>query len=157
MFGHHSAYVILEKLNVFSVNSRKSWVVLKTSGHDRLKCLNADSLEMRRIKFDLAMYYSILHELVHIPCQTLFQVRDMRTRTNGLTLYKEKFNCNIERYIFRHRQINIWNSLPQNVVSSSSLCLFKRRLNTLDLDSIIFKALVSAWRVLSLLVTNSYS
>jgi len=111
---------------------------------DRLKCLKADSLEMRRVKFDLSMYYNILHETVHFPSQTIFQVRDIRTRSNGLTLYKERLYCNSERYIFRNRQINIWNSLPQNVVSSDSLFLFNKRLNVLDLDSIIFKVHLSA-------------
>src|ERR1700730_15106971 len=106
----------------------------------RLKCLDAESLELSRMNFDLSMYYKILNELVDIPWDTLFQVRDIRTRSNGLTLYKDKFNCNLKRYIFRNRCINIWNSLPQNVVCASNISLFNSRINSLDLDSIIRKA-----------------
>jgi len=107
---------------------------------DRLKRLETESLEMRRIKCDLAMYFKILHETVDIPHCTLFQVRVVRTRSNGLTLYKDKFHSNQERYFFRNRCINIWNMLPQNVVCASNLSLFNTRLNALDLNSIICRA-----------------
>ena len=117
---------------------------------DRLKCLNAESLEMRRIKFDLSMYFKILHGLVDLSSDTLFQVRDIRTRNNGLTLYKAKFNCNIERYSFKNRSVNIWNLLPENVVSSNELSLFNSRLNSLDMIPLIRKAFwgLSDWTVL---------
>lgn len=107
---------------------------------DRLKCLDAESLEMRRIKFDLTMYFKILHDLVDLDSDTLFQVRDIRTRSNGCTLYKAKFNCNMERYSFKNRSVNIWNMLPENVVGSSELSLFSRGLNSLDVIPIIRKA-----------------
>ena len=111
---------------------------------ERLKCLNVESLELRRIKFDLSMYFKILHEFVDMPSHTLFQVRDIRTRSNGITLFNEKFERNFERYIFRNRCINIWNLLPHTVVNSNNLCLFKSRLNSLDLASIIHRASVSS-------------
>ena len=103
------------------------------------------TLELCRMKFDLSMYYKILHGFVDIPRDTLFKVRDIRTRSNGLILYKDKFNCNLERYIFRNRCINIWKSLPQNVVCASNLSLFNNSINSLDLDSIIRKASSSTW------------
>ena len=99
---------------------------------------------MRRIKCDLSMYFKILYEFVDIPFDTFFQVRNVRTRNNGLTLYKGKFNCNLERYIFRNRCINVWNLLPQNVVCSNDLQSFNRNLNSIDLVSLICKASVSA-------------
>jgi hypothetical protein len=110
----------------------------------RLECLGAETLEKRRIKFDLTMYFKILYGIVDLNSESLFQVRDMRTRNNGLTLYKAKFNCNLERYIFRNRCINIWNMLPQTVIGSSDLSVFKRHLNSFDLDAIILKAFVSS-------------
>ena len=111
---------------------------------ERLKCLNAESLEMRRTKYDLYMYFKILHGLVHIDSETLFQIRDIRTRNNGLTLFKSKFRCNIERYLFRNRCVNIWNLLPQNVVASNDLSIFKRHINTLNLESIVLKASITS-------------
>ena len=113
--------------------------------NDRLKCLNAESLELRRIKHDLTMYFKIVHGIVDCRpnSESMFQVRDVRTRNNGLTLFKAKFNCNLERYIFMKRCINIWNLLPQTVVGSSDVFAFKRRLNAIDLNPIILKASVS--------------
>ena len=111
---------------------------------DRLKCLNAETLEMRRIKCDLTMYFKILIGLVDISPDAFFRVRNVRTRNNGLTLYKEKFNYNLERYFFSNRCINVWNLLPQNLVCSSDLSSFKRNLNSLNLVEIIRKASVSA-------------
>jgi hypothetical protein len=111
---------------------------------DRLKCLNAESLEMRRIKCDLTMYYKILNNLVDISSDSLFQVRSVRTRNNGLTLYLDKFNNNLERYVFRNRCLNVWNSLPQTVVCSLNLSSFKNSLNSIDLIPVIRKASVSA-------------
>ena len=90
------------------------------------------------------MYFKILHGLVGLKSVSLFHVQDIRTRNNGLNLHKEKFTCNIERYSFKNRFVNIWNMLPQNVVCFSELSLFNSRLNSIDLPSIIRKALVSA-------------
>ena len=107
---------------------------------ERLKCLKAESLEIRRVKSDLSMYFKILHGCVDMDSDTLFQVRDMRTRSNGLTLHKAKFSCNIERYVFKNRCLNIWNLLPQNVVNSNEISIFNNRLSSIDLISIIHKA-----------------
>ena len=63
----------------------------------RLESLGAESLETRRIKCDLTMYFKILNGIVDLNSESLLQVSDMRTRNNGLTLYKAKFNCNLER------------------------------------------------------------
>jgi len=97
---------------------------------DRLKILNAESLEIRRITCDL--YFKILYKFVGIPFDTFFQVHNVRTRNNDLTLSKGEFNCNHERYIFRNRCINVWNLLPQNVVCSNDLPSFNRNLISTD-------------------------
>ena len=78
-----------------------------------------------------------------IDCDTLFEIRDMRTRNNGLTLHKAKFSNNVERYIFKNRCVSIWNMLPQNVVGSKEPSVFINRLNSIDLGSIILKASIS--------------
>ena len=109
---------------------------------ERLKCLKAESLEIRRVKSDLSMYFKILHGCVDMDSDTLFQVRDMRTRSDGLTLHKAKFSCNIERYVFKNRCLNIWNLLSQNVVNSNEISIFNNRLSSIDLISIIRKASV---------------
>ena len=56
---------------------------------ERLECLNADSLECRRMKTDLGMYHKILHGLVDIEPDSFFQVRNGCTRSNGLSLTLE--------------------------------------------------------------------
>ena len=110
---------------------------------ERLECLNADSLECRRMKTDLGMYHKILHGLVDIEPDSFFQVWNGCTRSNGLSLTKSKINCNLERYSFRNRWVNVWNLLPQYVVCSNDVISFKRNLRSVDLISTVRKAAVT--------------
>jgi hypothetical protein len=99
---------------------------------DRLQQLKAESLELRRIKIDLCMYYKIIFEFVDLPLDDFFCIRNGITRNNGMCIYKGSFNSNAERYYFQNRCINCWNSLPFYVVNSSSPFIFKRGLTGID-------------------------
>ena len=99
---------------------------------DRLQCLGAESLELRRIKIDLCMYYKIIFGFVDLPAEDLFCIRNGITRNNGVCIYKGSFKSNAERYFFNNRCINCWNSLPFYVVNASSPFVFKRCLAGID-------------------------
>ena len=43
------------------------------------------------------------------------------TRSNGLKLYKSRFNSNTRKFFFLQRIINDWNSLPHDVVSAPNV------------------------------------
>ncbi len=91
------------------------------------------------------MYIQMSYEFVDIALNTFFQIHSVRTRNNPLTLYKEKFNCSLELYIFRNRCTNVWNLLPQNIACSNDLSSFNQNPNSIDLASIVLKASVNAW------------
>jgi hypothetical protein len=99
---------------------------------DRLKLLGTESLEQRRLKSDLCMYYKIMFQLVDLPVDNFFVIRNGITRNNGLCIYKSSFRLNSERYFFRNRCINSWNLLPFNVVNALSINNFKRGLSGID-------------------------
>ena len=56
---------------------------------DRLRILNLESLEVRRIKADLILTYKICHRLTDYPLQNIFSIN--RNKTRG---HKFKFNFN---------------------------------------------------------------
>ena len=44
-------------------------------------------------------------------------------------LYQKHVNYDLREYVFANRIITIWNSLPDNVVSSTPINMFKNRLD----------------------------
>ena len=99
---------------------------------ERLQLLGAETLEQRRLKSDLLMYYKIIHKMVDLPVEDFFCIRNGITRNNGACIYKNNFRSNAERYYFQNRCINAWNALPSNVVNAASPFMFKRLLSSID-------------------------
>ena len=57
----------------------------------RLSVLNLESLEYRRLKTHLVMYYKIIHNLIDLNCENFFKFsRHSLTRSHNLTLTKPK-------------------------------------------------------------------
>ena len=110
--------------------------ILFTDYSDRLRLLCLESLELRRLKFDMHMVYKIIHGLVDLPIDEFFTFYDSKYETRGHS-FKLKNNsfCRYQfrKYFFSVRVLPIWNSLPANVVNASSLCVFKARLNNVTL------------------------
>jgi len=96
---------------------------------DRLNYLNLDSLTNRRVKSDLLMCYKILHGYVDVDISSFFaRVTGGVTRGNDMKLYKSRLYSVRDGNFFCNRVINVWNSLPSDVVNASSVGIFKRRL-----------------------------
>ena len=90
---------------------------------ERLKKLKCDTLEIRRLKADLVMYYNVVH--YSFNSEQFFTLKDHKlTRGHSLTIVKKKFNNNISRYAFNNRRIDIWNKLPQQIVNASNITIF---------------------------------
>ena len=90
---------------------------------DRLFLLDLESLEVRRLKADLTMYYKILHNLVDISVNDFFEIRynSHNTRGHSLTLRCRNFNNNLMKNSFVNRHINCWNCLPNCTVHANSI------------------------------------
>jgi hypothetical protein len=69
--------------------------------------------------------------LVDIRLEEIFELNThYKTRNNGLKLKLPYANIDARKYSFAVRTVNIWNSLPRNIVLSPTLDKFKDELNT---------------------------
>src|ERR1044071_9603643 len=104
----------------------------------RLDMLKADTLELRRLKIHVTMYYKIINGYCDIPQSTFFNFRKSITRSNGQALYQAKLNHNAERYYFKNRAVTVWNDLPSNVVQAATVEQFKKLLNGINFSKFLF-------------------
>ena len=104
---------------------------------DRLKILNIDSLELRRLKTVLSVLCIInfsMDWLIWMPkyFSKLINQNVHSTRTNGMKLTKPVSKTSLHSNTISHRCINCWNSLPPDLVLASSLSSFNHKLNEFD-------------------------
>ncbi len=103
----------------------------------RLLALNMQSLELRRLIFDMVYTYKILHGLVDIDLTELFIFSQSGTRGHDLKLYKPTVKHDFSKYFFGNRVVDIWNQLPNSVVTASNLNNFKGLINTIDFSKFL--------------------
>jgi len=66
----------------------------------------------------------------HIDCKVLFQRSQVsHTRGNSIKLSKHLVFSRRDGHIFANLVINIWNQLPDRIVTSPSVACFKRKLS----------------------------
>ena len=103
---------------------------------DRLKLLDIESLEMRRLKCDLKMYYQIMHGLVNLDRYKFFHTvnKSHKTRSHDLQIEKPLYRNNNLANTFASRVIDCWNNLDEQIVTASSLKKFKSSLDGVNLN-----------------------
>jgi len=102
------------------------------SYNERLKRLKADTLELRRVKADLYLYYKIIHNVVDVSEDLKFTFKSARSlRGHSFTICKPVIKSNAEKYSFNNRSIDVWNKLPQHIVNASNFKNFKLTVNKL--------------------------
>ena len=112
-----------------------------SSYQHRLQMLNLETLEIRRVKFDMIIIYKILNNLLDLPFNHFFTLNPSlllySLRRHSLSLLKPKLSKTSTRLnFFSYRTINTWNLLPQDIVTSKSLTIFKSKLKIFDLTKI---------------------
>ena len=105
---------------------------------DRLFKLNLRSLQYRRVEADLIMAYKILHNIVDIPMSKFFAlyVSPYSTRRHRYCLKRRKTSTKLEQNSFANRIVPIWNRLPEEIVLSATLNIFRSKIKSFDLHSI---------------------
>lgn len=97
---------------------------------ERLRELNLFSLSSRRMRGDLIEVFKMFHGLDNVNINDYLNVnRSNNTRTNGFKLTGKRFQSNEAKHYFFNRIVNVWNSLPAQVVNSESLAQFKKKLD----------------------------
>ena len=101
------------------------------SYEERLKCLKLPSLAYRRLRGDLIETYKIMHEIYDpLTTKSLFKIdKTNKLRSHCYKLIKPRVNTTLFQNFFTNRIITAWNSLPEEVVTASSLNLFKNKLD----------------------------
>ena len=104
------------------------------SYEERLAKLKLPSLSYRRLRGDLIEVYKIVHSLYDpITTKSLFTrvPENSKTRkTNSFNLTKTRTNKNPYKFFFTNRVNNIWNQLPNHIVSANSINIFKKKIDS---------------------------
>ena len=95
---------------------------------DRLRKLKLPSLYYRRARGDMIEVFKYLTK-VYKSDNPLVRDYDTRTRGHHLKLKKLYARTQIRRNFFSIRVVDLWNSLPEAIVSSVSLNMFKNRID----------------------------
>jgi len=105
---------------------------------ERLKLLSTDSLEVRRLRFDLTLCFRLLHGLCDFDFNRFFEIRgSSQTRGHSLKLVVQPALRDCRKFFFANRVVKVWNALPENLVTATTLYIFKRNLKTIDLSKFV--------------------
>jgi ribonucleases P/MRP protein subunit RPP40 len=94
----------------------------------RLRALNLESLELRRLKADLILTYKILFGLIDLDPNNFFSLQpehNINTRGHAFRLSVPDSNSDVRRHYFSTRIVTVWNKLPEQSTDFSSLNRFK--------------------------------
>ena len=104
----------------------------------RLSALCLESLELRRLKADLIVCFKILRGFTNIIPSEFFVWSSCSTRGHGMKLYYPDSKVTVRQNFFSVRVVQLWNKLPEEVVSASSVRAFISRLNSMHVSFLIF-------------------
>ena len=98
----------------------------------RLNALNLQSLEERRLIFDLVLMFKIVHGAVDIDPNLLFSFNHNPTRGHDKRVCIQYSRTNCRKYFFVNRVADRWNSLDQSIVNSKDHIEFREKITNLD-------------------------
>ena len=106
---------------------------------ERLAYLKLSTLKYRRARGDMIEVYKIVthkYESLISPC--IARNEQVKTRGTSLKLKVERSKYDLRKYSFTSRIVNLWNSLPESVISADSTNIFKNRLDKFWLKQEVF-------------------
>ena len=112
--------------------------------NDRLHSLKLQSLEHRRLIYDLVLCYKIVHNNSCMTFTDLFKFPSMNSpRRHSLHLHCPVLKSNLHKGSSAYRVISPWNSLPEDIVRAPNSITFKNRLSKFDLSKfLIFPCII---------------
>ena len=137
VWSPHLLHLILKIESVQRSFTKRLLGLENVSYIDRLKTLKVDSLERRRLLYDLCTCFKIVHRYSDISVdlnKTECTGSQIHTRGHNYKLSKDLCHNDIRRFFFCNRICDVWNSLPVDVVNAPSVVSFKNRVKKVDLD-----------------------
>ena len=119
---------------VENVQRRATRILPELRGLDyeaRLRSLKLPTLTYRRLRGDVINVYKYIHGIYRLPlADNMFEMAQYgATRGHSFKLYKHQSRLNLRKHFFSQRVVDVWNSLPDDVVTAPSLNMLKRRLD----------------------------
>ena len=107
---------------------------------DRLKTINLQSLELRRLHFDLFYYFKILHNLTDINPVNFFTYHNPPSSLRQNAPFVTTPQSSTSKYLstLPFRSLTCWNNLPAALRNQQSFTLFKTTIYTMDLSSFLY-------------------
>ena len=98
--------------------------------HQRLRILNLPTLKFRRQRGDMIEVYKILNGIYDNSVKPNIPISsESYTRGNSLKIVNHRCHYDLRKYSFCNRITNVWNSLPNDIVTASSVNSFKNKLD----------------------------
>ena len=98
---------------------------------ERLSVLSLESFELRRLKADLVMCFKILKGFTNINPSQFFTWSSRTSRGNSMKLYYPDSRVTAREHFYSVRVVQLWNKLPEEVVSASTVSAFISRLKSM--------------------------
>ena len=128
-------YLKKDKIMIENVQRRATRLVAniqKPSYPERLKALKLPKLEYRRKRGRMIEVFKILNGMYDAAAtEGLFTINERDTRGNPYKILTMKTKTTARQNFFTIAAINDWNSLPERIISSENVNIFKARLDKL--------------------------
>ena len=108
--------------------------------HDRLLQVDLKSLEERRLLSDLVLLFKIVYGISDINFANYFTLinSNYNLRRNSMQICPTRNHKNDQwRNSFFIRVVRVWNTLPEETVTSPTVSLFKMKLEKLDFSAFL--------------------
>ena len=98
---------------------------------DRLKELGLQSLEERRIRYDMIQVFKLMHNYDDVDRRQFFQtageesVRVTRQSSDALNILTTRFRTEVRRNFFTNRVAEKWNKFPEYIKGAGNIKTFK--------------------------------
>ena len=130
------AWSPLLKVNIDRIESVQRYYTRRIcpnnlSYNERLALLQLDSLEVRRIKCDLSLFFKLLSGSSIIEIGNSYSFTDRR-RGNSKNLYVHFCRTDKRKLFWINRIVPQWNCLSEEIVSSINTKSFKHKLNCIN-------------------------
>lgn len=120
----------ISRLEAVQARATKLIPSIRQLGYQRrLNRLNLYSLETRRLRGQLIETFKIVRGFTKIDVNKLFTLSNNQTRSNGFKMELKRYNTSLCGNFLTYKICETWNSLPADIVNSSSVDEFKRKLD----------------------------